>query len=60
MSNYRATPLTAETQERVEVTQEKQPEVIIVSWDIHEDELPPKEKTGEKQPHCLETTISGQ
>lgn len=49
MSNYRATPLTAETQERVEVTQGKEPEVIIVSWDIHEDELPKKQETKEEK-----------
>lgn len=49
MNNYRTTPLTAETQERVEVTQGTEPEVIIVSWDIHEDELPKKKKPQEEK-----------
>lgn len=49
MSNYRTTPLTAEAQERVEVTQKKEPEVIIVSWDVHEDELPKKQETKEEK-----------
>ena len=47
MSNYRATPLNPATKERVEVTETQEPEVIIVSWDIHEDELPKKPDTKE-------------
>ena len=50
MGNYRATPLTPEAQERVKVKPKQQePEVIIVSWDVHENELPQKQKPTEEK-----------
>ncbi len=61
MKNYRATPLSPATNEQIEVTQGQEPEVIIVSWDIHEDELPKKQDDkGKKELDCLQNTISGQ
>lgn len=50
MGNYRATPLTPEAQERVEVKPKQQePEVIIVSWNIHEDGTEGEEKETSKK-----------
>ena len=61
MKNYRATPLSPATNEQIEVTQGQEPEVIIVSWDIHEDELPKKQDAKEQKGlECPQNTISGQ
>lgn len=50
MNNYRATPLTTTAPERAEEKQKQkqaEPEVMIVHWDIHENELPEKQETQE-------------
>lgn len=50
MNNGKATPLITDTPERAEIKPErKAPEVMIVSWDIHEDELPTQPKEDDKE-----------